>query len=219
MRKSWCYLNSYISSTKKTVRVCNKNRLINQQQCVVVKKNHNAGFYNQLQTGDAPSTKEINMYKLFLTGCLAVAVTLGVASFSIADEMPAADGAALWTYITKTSPYTKWSFWPDHQGMQEGRAPHAPLHKVFVNKQALESTTPPLKYGAIEVKENYSPAHELKVITVMYKVKDYNPKDGDWFWVKYSPKGEPLKAGKPKGCIGCHGTRSANDFVLVHEFK
>ncbi len=159
------------------------------------------------------------MHKQLATGCLAVALALGMAVVSMAEEMPGSDANALWTYIAKTSPYTTWSYWPDHQGMLEGRAPHAPLHKVFVNKQALESTSAPLQYGAIEVKENYSPAHELKAITVMYKVKDYNPNDGDWFWVKYSPKGEPLKAGKPKGCIGCHGTRAANDFILVHEFK
>ncbi len=71
----------------------------------------------------------------------------------------------------------------------------------------------------IEVKENYSPSHELKAITVMYKIKGYNPDDGDWFWVKYSAKGKTLKAGKPGGCIGCHATRVANDYVLVHEFK
>jgi len=159
------------------------------------------------------------MIKQRIAGCLAAIIFMSMAVVAIGGDMPGPDGKALWQYITKTSPYTKWSYWPDHQGMQEGRAPHAPLHKVFVNKQALESTTPPLKYGSIEVKENYSPAHELKVVTVMYKVKGYNPKDGDWFWVKYSPKGEPLKAGKPKGCIGCHGTRSTNDFVLVHEFK
>ncbi len=159
------------------------------------------------------------MIKQLITGCLGLAIAFGAASYGLADDLPAPDGQALWTYISKTSPYKQWSYWPDHKGMQEGRAPHAPLHKVFVNKQALESTSAPLKYGAIEVKENYSPSHELKAITVMYKSKKYNPKDGDWFWVKYSPKGEPLKAGKPKGCIGCHGTRSANDFVLVHEFK
>ena len=53
----------------------------------------------------------------------------------------------------------------------------------------------------------------------MYKIKGYNPNDGDWFWVKYSPDGKADKAGKPKGCIGCHGTRANNDFILVHEFK
>lgn len=65
----------------------------------------------------------------------------------------------------------------------------------------------------------YSTSRELKAITVMYKVPGYNPKDGDWFWVKYTPEGTAGPFGKPKGCIGCHGTRANNDFILVHEFK
>ncbi len=158
------------------------------------------------------------MQKKIITGCLGLAIAMGI-SLAHAEEMPAADGDALWNYISKVSPYTKWDFWPDHKDMQEGRAPHGPLHKVFVNKPALNSKSAPLQYGAIEVKENYSSSHKLKAITVMYKVKDYNPKDGDWFWAKYSASGETLKAGKPMGCIGCHSTRVANDFVLVHEFK
>lgn len=159
------------------------------------------------------------MHKKVITGCLAMAMTMSVASFSTADEMPGPDAEALWNYISKVSPYTKWSYWPDHEGMQKGRAPHGVKHKVFVNKQALDSTAPPLQIGAIQVKENYNKAEELKVITVMYKVKGYNPGDGDWFWAKYSPTGKTQKAGKPKGCISCHSTRVANDFVLVHEFK
>ena len=143
----------------------------------------------------------------FLSGSIAFA------------DMPGADPDNLWNYITKVSPYTKWAFWPDHLGMQPGRAPHGPLHKVYVNEPALKSKTAPVQYGSIEVKENYSPAKELKAITVMYKIKGFNPKDGDWFWVKYTPQGKAEKSGKPKGCIGCHGTRVKNDFILVHEFK
>ncbi|MDY6971002.1 MAG: cytochrome P460 family protein [Thermodesulfobacteriota bacterium] len=139
-------------------------------------------------------------------------------SYSLA-EMPGADPKALWDYITNDSPYKEWSFWSDHQGMQPGRAPHGPLHKVYVNDQALNSSRPPVKYGSIVVKENYSKSEALKAITVMYKIDGYNPKDGDWFWVKYSPQGEAKPYGKPAGCVGCHGTRAKNDFILVHEFQ
>ncbi|MFC1515249.1 cytochrome P460 family protein [Thermodesulfobacteriota bacterium] len=150
----------------------------------------------------------------------AIVLTMGmvIGSLALAD-MPGPDPAELWTYITKDSPYTKWGFWPDHQGMQPGRAPHGPLHKVYVNDRGLNSSMPPLQYGSILVKENYSKDKKLGAITVMYKVNEYNPKDGDWFWVKYSPDGKADKFGKPKGCIGCHGTRAKNDFVTVHEFN
>ena len=59
----------------------------------------------------------------------------------------------------------------------------------------------------------------IKAITVMYKVAGYNPDAGDWFWAKFSPEGKADKFGKPNGCVGCHGTRAKNDFILVHEFK
>jgi len=134
-------------------------------------------------------------------------------------EMPAPDPGKLWNYITKKSSYKKWGFWPDHKGLQKGRAPHGPLHKVYVNLFGLSSAKPPVKYGTIAVKENFNKNRELKVITVMYKVKGYNPDGGDWFWVKYSPEGRADKYGKPNGCLGCHGVRYDNDFILVHEFK
>lgn len=150
----------------------------------------------------------------------ALVIVAGMVAGSMAlAEMPGPDPAALWTYITKDSPYAKWSFWPDHQGMQPGRAPHGPLHKVYVNDRALNSAGPPLQYGSILVKESYDADKTLGAITVMYKVNAYNPGDGDWFWVKYSLDGTADTFGKPKGCIGCHGVRADNDFVTTHEFK
>ena len=133
-------------------------------------------------------------------------------------EMPGPDASEIWNYITKASPYQKWSHWPEHQGIQPGRAPHGPKHKVFVNDLALNSKRPPLKYGSMQVKENYNRAEELKSITVMYKIKNYNPRDGDWLWAKFTLNGKARPFGKVRGCIGCHGTRERNDFVLVHDF-
>ena len=147
---------------------------------------------------------------------MAVILVFGAMVFA---EMPNPDPDALWQYITKDSPYDKWEFWPDHQGMQPGRAPHGPLHKVYVNDRAINSPKPPFQYGSIAVKENYGKDKELKAITVMYKVAGYNPDADDWFWTKYSLEGQADKFGKPAGCVGCHGTRAKNDFILVHEFK
>jgi cytochrome P460 len=140
----------------------------------------------------------------------------GVMAFA---EMPSARPAALWKYITEESPYTKWSFWPDHQGMQPGASPHGSLHKVFVNEKGISSTTPPVQYGTIAVKENYNIKKELQAITVMYKVKGYRQDAGNWYWVKYSPEGKTERLSNEKGCLGCHSTRQKNDFILVHEFE
>ncbi len=155
--------------------------------------------------------------RLMLRSVVILAAGLFLIGATSAD-MPEADPGDLWTHITKTSPYQKWGFWPDHQGMQPGRAPHGPVHKVYVNDRGLNSSGPPVQYGTIAVKESYSRAGELKNITVMYKSYGFNPDAGDWYWVKYSLDGKAEKYGKPEGCVGCHGTRARNDFILVHEF-
>ena len=155
-------------------------------------------------------------YKItwFVTLCL----TIFIGTTAMA-EMPGADPKELWEHITKTSPYTQWKFWDDHKGMLEGDEPHGSFHKVYVNDIAYGSSSAPLEYGAIEVKENYNKKEKLMAITVMYKVKGYNPEAGDWFWVRYSPKGKAKPYGKPKGCVNCHSGAADNDFVFVHEFK
>jgi hypothetical protein len=147
---------------------------------------------------------------------LATGLLMFTTSFA---EMPETDPKALWTYITKISPYQKWEHWPDHEGMQPGRSPHGFLHKVYVNDRGLASS-PPVQYGSIQVMESYySKIRKLKTITVMYKSHGYNPYSGDWFWVKYSPTGISQISGTPAKCIGCHATRVKNDFIIVHEFK
>ena len=90
---------------------------------------------------------------------------------------------------------------------------------MFVNNAAYNSTSAPLKYGAIQVKENYNKEEKLTAITVMYKIKGYNPEAGDWFYAKYTPGGMAKPYGKPKGCVSCHGAMADNDYVMVHDFE
>jgi hypothetical protein len=158
------------------------------------------------------------MGKKVVTGCLFVVMMLSTAGLAIAEDMPAPDSAALWDHISKVSPYTAWSFWPDHQGLQEGNAPHAPQHKIFVNSIGLKAEKASLDFGAIVVKENIGNDDKLKALTVMYKVRDYNPEAGNWFWAKYSPSGKVAKSGKVKGCIECHTSMAENDYLFMHEF-
>jgi hypothetical protein len=147
---------------------------------------------------------------------LALTISFGVPAM---NKMPGPDPKELWQHITKTSDYTKWDFWPDHKGMLPGMEPHGSQHKVYVNDIALNSSHAPLEYGSIQVKENYNNANKLMAITVMYKVKGYNPEDGDWFWVRYKPSGKAKPYGKPKGCVGCHSANASNDYIFVHDIK
>lgn len=129
----------------------------------------------------------------------------------------APDAGELWTKITKEDPYQNWRNWPDHKGLKQGAAPHGPLHVVYVNDDGLKQGYPK-PYGTIVVKENFTPDRKLAAVTVMYKVKGYNPSAGDWYWVKYTPDGKAEKAGKPGGCIGCHSSRAAQDYIMVSDF-
>jgi hypothetical protein len=55
-------------------------------------------------------------------------------------------------------------------------------------------------------------------VTAMYKVEDYNPEDGDWFWAKYGPEGKVTAAGRVKSCINGHHTVGVSkDFIFVYQ--
>ncbi len=146
---------------------------------------------------------------------LAVLMALAVAAHA-ASDMPGADADALWKHLTETD-YRSWGSWPDHQGMQPGKAPHGPFHIVYVNNVGLVKGHPK-PVGSMVVKENFSPDKKLTAITVMYKAPGYNPVAGDWFWVKYTPEGAVEKAGMPKGCIACRSARADMDYIMVSDY-
>lgn len=132
--------------------------------------------------------------------------------------MPKADGDKLWTYITETSSYLGWGFWPGHTELYEGKSPHGAYLRLYANPIALKAAREgkSMPDGAIIVKENYGKDRKtLMAITPMYKVKGYNPDGGDWFWAKYGPGGNIMKAGKPKGCVSCHRVKQKSDWLFT----
>ncbi|MBU4275429.1 MAG: cytochrome P460 family protein [Proteobacteria bacterium] len=158
--------------------------------------------------------------KLLLLTFLGINLALAPALAAVGDgPMPPPQAPALWDYITKTSPYTKWGQWPDYSGVRRSRSPHGPYNQVYVNQAALNSTKAPLNYGAIQVKATQTKDGKPKDVVVMYKAKGYSPETGDWFWAMYTPQGRPLAAGKLAECIRCHSAMSENDYVLVHQFR
>lgn len=137
----------------------------------------------------------------------------------VSARMPGPDAGELWGYIQDTSWYKTWGQWADHVGVHLGSAPHGSKHIIYVTRTARDAARAPLPYGSMVVKENYMPGGELAALTVMYKLKGYNPQAGDWFWAKYAPGGEPVSAGRLEGCIGCHGAMADNDYVMVHTLE
>lgn len=110
-----------------------------------------------------------------------------------------------------------WNFFPGKQALYRGQVPHGMLLTTYVNDiafKALGAKSASMPYGAILVKENYTPDRQLAAVTVMYKSKGFNPSAGDWFWSKTAADGKVEASGKVAGCIGCH-TPSKRDFVLT----
>ncbi len=152
---------------------------------------------------------------LLVTSCAVKGVQKEVV---VAPGAPAPNADALWKYITKDSPYTKWRFWPGKEAFYKGTAPHGALLTLYVNFEALDSAIRQAKVmanGSILVKENYLPNKKLLSITVMYKVEGCDADHGDWFWVKYTPKGRALIAGSPPLCIKCHRERKRSDYIMT----
>ena len=158
-----------------------------------------------------------------VTYFLILILTVGMISVvaSQAGGSDADHAAKLWNSIQKDDYRDTWKLYPGKGKLYKGQHPHGAFLTTYVNGPAMEGLTSGAKelpYGSILIKENYKPDKTLAAITVMERVKGYNPDAGDWFWVKFSPTGEILTkdvekdgkkktvslAGKPKGCIGCH---------------
>jgi hypothetical protein len=98
---------------------------------------------------------------------------------------------------------------------------------MYLNRRAAGNPGE-LPDGSIIIKENYAADGEtLAAITIMYRSKGYNPESGDWYWAKYNPDGSvatkpteqaPIRlAGKPNGCIECHGGADGDDFTFFND--
>jgi hypothetical protein len=160
--------------------------------------------------------------------CLTLAFSVFVftastqAKMGKGKEMPAANGKALWDYLKKENYAKHWKMWPGKKALYPGKEPHGALLTTYVNKiayEAIKGKKGQLPDGSIIVKENYTADKKLAALTVMYKVKGYNPAAGDWFWAKYLPDGKIAAEGKVDACIQCHGMQKTNDYIQTAPLK
>lgn len=139
-----------------------------------------------------------------------------------ADTPVQPTGAALWQQLKTIDYKNKFKMWPGKTSFYQGTEPHGALLTTYVNIpafMAIAGKKGTLPEGSIVVKENYSADKNLMAITVMYKVKIYNPEAGDWFWAKYAPDGKIEAEGKVDGCIKCHSTKKDNDYIYTSPLK
>jgi hypothetical protein len=135
--------------------------------------------------------------------------------------LPKPEAAELYTYIANQNPYTKWQMWPGKGKLYKGTEPHGALLTTYVNEFAHRSASQKTRMpdGAMIVKENYTADGKLSALSVMYKVKGYNPDKGDWFWGQYDPDGSVKAAGRIDSCIACHEKRKDNDYIFTGPLK
>jgi hypothetical protein len=158
---------------------------------------------------------------LFATAFLCS--TLGVA-FAIHETIPSEtqmalpgdDANQLYDYITKSKHYSSWELWPGKGKLYKGKEPHGALLTTYVNSTAsyaIKGKKKKMDDTSIIVTENYTADKRLNALTVMYKIKGYNPSAGNWFWAKYDSQGKVIASGKVDACIGCHGKMKDEDYL------
>ena len=171
----------------------------------------------------------------YISSILIVLIIVGVAyarhelmvvptqqlAFGFNTTMPMPNGGDSRQHIIGQEPQKKWAVWPGKGKMVKGTEPHGAIITVYVNDIALESIKAGKGMGnnSIVLKENYTPARKLAAVTVMYKVKGYNPEAGDWFWAKYNPDYEIEAEGKVGMCLGCHTGAKGNDYLYTGKVK
>jgi hypothetical protein len=135
---------------------------------------------------------------------------------------------ALWRYLIRPqSPYTHWSPLPDKAGLRKGASPHGAFVRLYANGVAAVDPKG-LPYGSILVLEDYTEDQRSRTgINILYRVKGYDPKNGDWYWMKSNENGTVVRtsaeegsrpiAGRALGCIECHRKAAGNDFVFSND--
>lgn len=165
------------------------------------------------------------MKSIVIIAVAAMVLLIGYGAFAIHEiipsetlvPLPGADAKKLNEYIVRHNPYTSWYLWPEKGRLYKGTEPHGALLTTFINDIAASSLKGKrgMTDGSIIAKENYTADKKFISLSVMYKVKGYNPSGGDWFWAKYAPDGSVEASGRVQACIDCHSKMKENDFLFT----
>jgi len=134
-----------------------------------------------------------------------------------------------WSYLANGKHrYDEWGSFPGQSAdIYKGESPHGAFLRLYANKIA-RTNPDSLPHGSILIKENYAADKTtLMAVTVMYRVKGYDAKANDWYWIKYQPSGAvaltpPEKGSKPisgkfSSCINCHSGAGGDDFSFAND--
>ncbi len=131
------------------------------------------------------------------------------------------DAAKFFIYFTQDTPYASWELWPGTGRLRRGKEPHGAFLTTYVNPVAHRSLAGKgeMAFGSLIVMENYDSVKRLIDLTVMIKIKGYNPQAGDWHWFKYASDGKVLATGRIAVCIDCHGAKKGVDYIMTAPVK
>ncbi len=162
--------------------------------------------------------------KKYSTVPAVLILIIGIVVIAYANDesaMPAPAGDDLRKHIIDGNPYKNWMLWPGTTNMSEGTEPHGAFISVYINETAFWSLKEMkgFRNNSIVLKENFNKDKQLEALTVMYKVKGYNPEGGDWFWAKYDKNHNLISEGKIVSCLDCHSDATTNDYVFSGKAK
>lgn len=149
-------------------------------------------------------------------------ILCGVTHGETVDNKSKTIAHVLWHSMTQENPYQNYPSWPGREGFYESTMPPGNILKLYINETALDTIVNKkgtFPEGTLLIKENYTDDKKLFLITVMYKVKGFNPAGHDWYWIKYKPDGEVRLEGKVDVCINCHLGVAGNDYTFTGNIK
>jgi hypothetical protein len=147
-------------------------------------------------------------------------------------KMPGASGAEVVEYFTKISPYQTWNLLPISKYPNTIRTEYARngAHRFFngkiaktyyndIGKKALDAGEATMPVGTMIVVPRWDQAPDGSIgdedkpsdIVVMYRIKDYDPANGDWFYLTYKDGAIGVE-GKVEKCQKCHEAVKDKDF-------
>ncbi|MFV2068931.1 MAG: hypothetical protein ACC645_18350, partial [Pirellulales bacterium] len=97
--------------------------------------------------------------------------------------------ASFWKYLHKPdATYRSWGS-PGKTAVLNTDGSHGAFGRTFLNDQA-DRNLRQLPIGSVLIREEYdADGQALRNISVMYRAKGADPKNGNWYWMLYQPDG------------------------------
>lgn len=156
--------------------------------------------------------------KTTVAGCVLAGLGLFVVGCAYFGVPTGQDRVEADTLEQEIADYKSWETpdWVD--GFTESAHPLPAYVKYYVNDLGMSDIDNP-PAGSIFVKEQFDEDKNFINLTVMKKIKGYDPENNDWYWAITDADREVTNAGKldsswTSSCITCHKKGDGGDDLL-----